>query len=563
MLPFASIGQADDTLDQHVPDLSVTPQSTSFMQFGHMAQTFTPSATDTMDRVVLYIGSGNFTNPTFQLEVWKVATTTPTLTPLQNLGTYQVQFNLPNNARRGWQSIPLSPAPSVQAQTLYALVVTAVSMPLELRWYFISGSPYPGDAYCCTTALTKDTTRDFAFQTYLASGATPPPTNAPPSIPQPADVHAAEGTVPTNTGTYSDSDSGDTVQLSASPGLVRWTGTNSGPWTWTGTAADEDAPAQTVTITANDGHNAAVTTTFTVSFYAVKPTVTVTPNGSTALGLAAATKFTEGTPLSFTGQAHSQDAADNSAGFTYAWSVTKDGAEYPVLSLSSTSFGFTPNDEGDYVITLTATDDGNTTGSGSFDVLVGDVLPTATITNVTQALTAPSIVLPYELVTFSGTFADPGTGDPHTASWDFGDGTSASGWTVSHFYTEARTYTVTLTVSQGEDPGVGTAQTTIAVLTPAAALTRIAGYVQGLSGLNAGQKNSLIVKLNAASASAGRGDANTATNQLNAFLNELAADVRTGKVSGSDAANLDADIRAVKGELGNYNPFLDFWPLGL
>ena len=564
MLPFAAPAQAGDILDQFVPTLDVTPQSTTFLQMSRMAQTFIPGVTDTMDRVALYIGSGNFTNPTFRLEVWRVDTTPASLTPLQTLGTYQVQLNLANNARRGWQSIPLNPAVPVQANTPYALVVSAVSMPLELRWYYMSAWNYPGDAYCCTATLTKDTTRDFAFQTYRTGGSAPPPVNAPPRIDAAtAVVQAPEGTAPTNNGTYSDPESGDTVQLAASAGSLSRTGTSSGAWTWTGTAADEDATTQTVTITANDGHNPAVPTTFTVSFFAVKPTVTVTPTGLTASALAAAAKFTEGTPLSFGGQAHSPDAADNAPGFTYAWSVTKDGAVYPVRSLSSTSFGFTPNDEGDYVITMTATDDGNATGSGSYEVTVGDVLPTALITGVTPALTAPRIVLPYELVTFSGAFVDPGTGDPHAATWDFGDGTSGSGWTVSHFYTQAGSYTVSLTVSQGEDPGVGTAQATVAVLTPAAALTAIAAYVRGLPGLNAGQRNSLIAKLDAASASAGRGDAKTATNQLNAFLNELAADARTGKVSATDAANLEDDIRAVKGALGNYNPFLDFWPLGL
>jgi hypothetical protein len=555
---------AGDTLDQFVPSLDVTPQSTTFLQVAHMAQTFTPSVTDSMDRVQLYIGSGNISNPTFRLEVWRVDTSKASLTGLGTPWTYQEQLNLPNNARRGWQSIPLNPTVPVQANTVYALVLSAVSLPLELRWYYMSGWNYSGDAYCCTATLTKDTTKDFAFQTYRTGVSAPPPVNAPPKIDATtAAVQTPEGSAPTNAGTYSDPESGDTVHLSSTTGSVNWTGTSSGTWTWTGTAADEEAPKQTVTITADDGHNPGVPTTFTVSFYAMKPSVTVTPTGATATALAAATKPTEGTLLSFTGQAVSPDAADNSAGFNYAWSVTKDGAPYQVSSLSTTSFGFTPNDEGDYVITMTATDDGNMTGSGSTEVAIGDVLPTAVITGFTPALTSPGVVLPNEWVTFSGTFVDPGTGDPHSASWDFGDGTSASGWTVTHFYTEAKSYTVTLTVSQGEDPGVGTAQTTVVVLTPEAALAKIAGDVQGLSGLNAGQKSSLIAKLDAASASAGRGDTKTATNQLNAFLNELAADARTGKVSDADAASLEGDIRAVKGALGDYNPFLDFWPLGL
>src|SRR5439155_1255567 len=115
------------------------------------------------------------------------------------------------------------------------------------------------------------------------------------------------------------------VSITAAPGSVTQAGPNShGTWTWTGTAADEDVPVQTVTITANDHHNPAVSTTFTVEFYAVKPTATITPAAPTSSLLAAASRPKEGQLLSFTGSAHSQSAADNSGPWTYSWSVTKD-----------------------------------------------------------------------------------------------------------------------------------------------------------------------------------------------------------------------------------------------
>jgi hypothetical protein len=86
--------------------------------------------------------------------------------------------------------------------------------------------------------------------------------------------------------------------------------------------------------------------------------------------------------------------------------------------------------------------------------------------------------------------------------------------------------------------------------------------VQTLPSLNAGQKNSLTAKLNAAAASASRGDTRACNNQLNAFLNELQAYVNTGKVSAGDAATLRAAVHAVKGSIGTYNRFLEWWPLG-
>jgi len=87
--------------------------------------------------------------------------------------------------------------------------------------------------------------------------------------------------------------------------------------------------------------------------------------------------------------------------------------------------------------------------------------------------------------------------------------------------------------------------------------------VQKISTLNAGQKNSLTAKLNAASAAAARGDTNAANNQLNAFLNEVRADQNTGKLSAGDATTLSNAVHAVKGALGTFNRFLEWWPLGL
>jgi len=113
-----------------------------------------------------------------------------------------------------------------------------------------------------------------------------------------------------------------------------------------------------------------------------------------------------------------------------------------------------------------------------------------------------------------------------------------------------------------DDGGVGKATTTVQVLTTAQALSWIANEVQTHTSLNAGQKNSLTAKLNAASASAARGDTKASNNQLNAFLNELQAYVNTGQVSADEASTLRNAVHAIKGSLGTYNRFLEWWPLG-
>jgi PKD repeat protein len=172
-------------------------------------------------------------------------------------------------------------------------------------------------------------------------------------------------------------------------------------------------------------------------------------------------------------------------------------------------------------------------------------------------------------VTFSGSFTDPGVVDTHTVTWFFGDGTSykkdygpggSATFSVSHSYADAKVYTVRLQVVD-DDNGLDQASTTVTVMTTQQALQLIAGNVGKLTGLSAGQKNSLIAKLNAASAAAARGDNKAASNQLNAFLSELDADVKAGKVSAAAAAPLRAAVTSVKASLGTYNRFLEWLPL--
>lgn len=69
---------------------------------------------------------------------------------------------------------------------------------------------------------------------------------------------------------------------------------------------------------------------------------------------------------------------------------------------------------------------------------------------------------------------------------------------------------------------------------------RVASRVQGLSGLNQGQIRSLLAKLDAAERSFERGRDNAAAGQLGAFVNEVAAFERTGKLDPATAAELVA-----------------------
>ena len=153
----------------------------------------------------------------------------------------------------------------------------------------------------------------------------------------------------------------------------------------------------------------------------------------------------------------------------------------------------------------------------------------------------------------------------HTTEWvreppgPPGAGGSAS-FTTTHAYSAPGYYNVTLTVTD-KDGGVGTASSGVEVRTVSESRSAITTYVNGLPGLTGGQKNSLVAHLSAAADAAARGDNKAASNELNAFLNELQAYVQSGKVSTTSAAALRLAVHAVQSALGPFNRFLGWWPL--
>ncbi|UCE36359.1 MAG: PKD domain-containing protein [Thermoplasmata archaeon] len=116
----------------------------------------------------------------------------------------------------------------------------------------------------------------------------------------------------------------------------------------------------------------------------------------------------------------------------------------------------TYGDNSVYTVTLTVTDDDGSTDAISHDITILNVIPTVDAG-------PDQTVNEGEIVTFSGSYSDPGWLDTHTIEWDFGDGGTASGTlTPSHAYGDNGVYTVTLTVTD-DDGGIGVDTMTVTV----------------------------------------------------------------------------------------------------
>ena len=546
-IPAQALATAD-AVDQAFPT-NILPSTVNSTKL--MAQTFTASTTGQIDKVSLSLESHSQL-VTGWVQIRPVAADgSPTGGTLQPAAT-PIQFSYAFGS--AYHDYTISPAFPITSGTKYAIVWMAkVGTGF---WWGSNFDVYTGGQQwlsCTGCAWIPSATRDLAFKTWVAAT----PTNQPPAVAadHPA-VTVNEGSPATNSGTFSDPD-GNSVALSASSGTLTKSGTSSGTWSWADSASDEGAAANhTVTITADDGNGGTSTASFPVTVASVTPTAAITAPGSTA---------PEGTAVHLAGTATSPSAADNAAGFTYGWLVTKNGTAFK--SGSGAHWQFTPDDEGTFVVTMRATDDGGMSDTASTTVTGTNVWPTAAITGVTGSV--PLVLTPQETLSFAGSYSDPGVLDSHTSRWNFGDsisssasyGPSGSGsLSASHAYGAPGTYHVTLTVTD-DDGGAGVATTTVVVQTPQQALSSIEAYVRGIKTLSKGQLTSLIAKLDAASAAAARGDNNASHNQMSAFLNEVRAYVKTGKITTGEQTILTSAIHAVEAALGTYNRMLQWWPL--
>jgi PKD repeat protein len=211
--------------------------------------------------------------------------------------------------------------------------------------------------------------------------------------------------------------------------------TASGALTPTHVYADNGVYTVTLTVTDDDGGMGSDTLTVTVNN--VAPTVEA---GADQI-------VNEGDLVSFVAAISDAGSADT---HTVLWEFG-DGS-----SASGPTLTHTYADNGVYMVTLTVTDDDGGMGSDTLTVTVNNLAPTV-------EAGADQMVNEGDLVSFSGSFTDPGSADTHTVLWDFGDGSTASGaLTPTHVYADNGVYMVTLTVTD-DDGGMGSDTLTVTV----------------------------------------------------------------------------------------------------
>ena len=206
------------------------------------------------------------------------------------------------------------------------------------------------------------------------------------------------------------------------------------------------------------------------------------------------------------------------------------------------------------------------TGQGQFNTPVGIAVDTAGnvyvveheqrvqkfARNVRPSITGitvpPAPLLVNTVISASGTFTDLDADDTHTAEWDWGDSTTSPGTvtepnggsgtvTGSHTYTAPGTYTIALTVTDNGGAS-DTESTSIMVQTPAEATADLITLVESFE-LHQGTENALTSKLENAIDALEKGNEDSASGKLNAFINQVEAQ-RGKKLTNEQADTLIA-----------------------
>ncbi len=195
----------------------------------------------------------------------------------------------------------------------------------------------------------------------------------------------------------------------------------------------DDNGTYAVTVTANDGEGGTDSDSVSINVTNVAPTVSINQDPGTG---------TEGTQIDLTASVSDPGSADT---FTRSWSVTKNGGAFDTGT--GFSYPFIPDDNGTYVVTVTADDDDGGSDSDSITINVTNVAPTVSI--VENPGSGPEGTQ----IDLTSTVSDPGD-DVISRSWSVtkngGAFDSGSGPSFSFTPDDDGSYVVTVTANDGE-----------------------------------------------------------------------------------------------------------------
>jgi PKD repeat protein len=197
--------------------------------------------------------------------------------------------------------------------------------------------------------------------------------------------------------------------------------------------------------------SATVTTSVTISNVAPIITSFTHPNGST------------GVATQFSVLVSDASNADTAAGFSIVWNFGDGSQPVTGANLNNTSHQFsTP---GTYTVSVTATDQNGLQATASATIIIRDTPPSVSL-GPTQSVAKNTPV------TLTPTLNPDNPLWSYTYAWTLGDGTSASGPTVTESFASLGTYTVSVLVT---DPfgGSGTGSVTINVVNQPPVVTNV------------------------------------------------------------------------------------------
>ena len=248
---------------------------------------------------------------------------------------------------------------------------------------------------------------------------------------------------------------------------------------------------------------------------------------------------TEGTSVSFNGAASSDPDGD---ALSYSWNFG-DGSPLGFSATPSHAYA----DNGTFTVSLTVADPSGATNTATTTATIANVTPTVSPIN-------GATIFKGETFTGSGSFTDPGL-DTWTATVNYGDGSGTTAlplsgkmFQLSHVYGIPGTYSITVTVTDDEG-AAGIGRGTVIVQSSQQRTQMLVTTITNLvtTGVLApGNGNALSAKLQAAIGHLDRGNTTAATNQLNAFINQVTALVRAGRLPAGDGQGLiDAANRII------------------